>query len=149
MRASEERSKLAAQQVARFCEHLHIEQEKSQMCDRQKKSFELLVKQLQAKIDEADAHALKGNRKIITELEQRIEMLNNEMKRTTRRYQDTLKNCAKQDRKIYDLEFHTNDNKKRFERMHEVIEKLESKAKTQQKQVDEAIKMVEAKSYQQ
>lgn len=139
LRASEERAKNAALEAARLAEQLRQEQERSQIAERERKGLELSIKELQAKIDEAETAMLKGSQKAIGKLEHRVKMLAGDIEGEKRRYQDAMKNVTKQDRKARELQFQVEENKKRLDQLQEVAEKLQAKAQAQKKRSDEAV----------
>ena len=125
-----------------MAEQLRQEQERSQIAERERKSLELNIKELQAKIDETEAAMLKGGQKAIAKLEHRVKMLAGDLEGEKRRYQDAMKNVTKQDRKTRELLFQVEENKKRLEQLQEVAEKLQAKAQAQKKQADEAVSFI-------
>lgn len=64
-----------------------------------------LAHNFQARLDEAEAAALKGGKKVIAKLESRIRELENELDGEQRRYQETNKNLTKHERRIRELQF--------------------------------------------
>uniref|UniRef100_A0A158R688 Myosin motor domain-containing protein n=1 Tax=Syphacia muris TaxID=451379 RepID=A0A158R688_9BILA len=138
LRASEERAKNAALEASRLAEQLRQEQERSQIMERDRKGLELNIKELQAKIDEAETAMLKGSQKAIAKLEHRAKMLSGDLEGEKRRYQEAMKNASKQDRKSRELQFQVEENKKRLEQLQDVAEKLQAKAQAQKRRADEA-----------
>ncbi|MCP9266367.1 Myosin-4 [Dirofilaria immitis] len=132
-KASEERCKAASSDAARLAEQLRQEQENSLQNDRIRKSLESQLKEMQARLDEAEAAALKGGKKVIAKLESRIRELENELDGEQRRYQETNKSLTKHERRIRELQFQKN-----AERTRDLIEKLQNKLKSQKKQIEEA-----------
>lgn len=57
--------------------------------------MELQIKEMQVRLDEAEAAALKGGKKIIAKLEERIRQIEQELDVEQRRHQDTDKNYRK------------------------------------------------------
>lgn len=72
LRASDERSKKAMADCLRMTEELRAEQEHSNQSEKLRKRMESQIKELQARLDESEANALKGGKKIISKLEQRV-----------------------------------------------------------------------------
>ncbi|RNA40218.1 myosin heavy chain, partial [Brachionus plicatilis] len=70
LKNSEERVKKASADAARLAEELRLEQEHSVNVEKLRKSLEQQVKDLQVRLDEAEANALKGGKRIIQKLEQ-------------------------------------------------------------------------------
>ena len=58
------------------------------------------VKELQARLDEAEASAMKGGKRMIQKLEQRVRELEVEVDSESRRHQETNKGMRKQDRRL-------------------------------------------------
>uniref|UniRef100_A0A0N5AE54 Paramyosin n=1 Tax=Syphacia muris TaxID=451379 RepID=A0A0N5AE54_9BILA len=129
------------------------EQENTQQTDRMRKSLELQLKEMQARLDEAEAAALKGGKKVIAKLEARIHDLESELDGEQRRYQESSRLLNKHDRCIRELQFQAcsltlctlegkciavDEDKKNAERTHDLIEKLQTKLKSQKKQIEEA-----------
>ena len=61
--------------AARLAEELRQEQEHAIHVERLRKGFEQQIKDLQARLDEAEGNALKGGKRIIAKLEQRVSTL--------------------------------------------------------------------------
>ncbi|MFH4975662.1 hypothetical protein AB6A40_002371 [Gnathostoma spinigerum] len=137
-KASEERSKAAMADAARLAEQLRQEQENVQQNERLKRAMESQIKEMQARLDEADAVAMKGGKKAIAKLESRIRELENELDTEQRRFQDTTKTLTKNDRRVRELQFQVDEDKKNVDRTRDLIEKLQVKLKAQKKQIDEA-----------
>lgn len=72
LRATEEQTKKAMMDAARLAEELRAEQEHSCHIDRMRKSLESQCKDMQLRLDEAEQAALKGGKKVIAKLEQRV-----------------------------------------------------------------------------
>ncbi len=51
---------------------MRLEQEHALQVERLRKGLEQQIKDLQARLDEAEANALKGGKRIIAKLEQRV-----------------------------------------------------------------------------
>jgi len=101
--------------------------------------FHSQVKELQARLDEAEASALKGGKKIITKLEQRVRELETELESEQRRYQETDKALRKQDKRLKDLVIQYEEDRKTNDQYKDVIEKLQQKINTYKRQVEEAV----------
>ena len=91
--------------AAKLAEELRQEQEHSQHVDRMRKGLEQQLKEIQVRLDEAEAAALKGGKKVIAKLEQRVRELESELDGEQRRYQDANKNLGKADRRVRELQF--------------------------------------------
>merc|ERR1739838_214963 len=100
--------------------------------------LEVTVKDLQARLDEAEAAALKGGKRIIAKLEARVSELETELDAEQRRHAETGKNLRKTDRRLKELAFQAEEDRKNMERMQDLVEKLQAKIKTYKRQVEEA-----------
>ncbi|UJR25222.1 hypothetical protein I4U23_006574 [Adineta vaga] len=138
LKNSEERSKKAAGDAARLAEELRMEQEHAIQVERLRKGLEQQIKDLQARLDEAEGNALKGGKRIISKLEQRIHELESENELEQHRHQETLKELRKNDRRLKELAFQAEEDRKNQQRLQDLSEKLQAKIKTYKRQVEEA-----------
>ncbi|ETN81715.1 myosin head [Necator americanus] len=134
----DEMGKKAAADAARLAEELRQEQEHSMHVERIRKGLEVQIKEMQIRLDEAEAAALKGGKKIIAQLETRIRSLEQELDGEQRRHQETDKNWRKSERRVKEVEFQLEEDKKNQERLTELIDKLQAKLKVFKRQVEEA-----------
>ncbi|CAF2365471.1 unnamed protein product [Rotaria sp. Silwood2] len=138
LKNSEERAKKAASDAARLAEELRQEQEHAIQVERLRKGLEQQIKDLQARLDEAEANALKGGKRIIAKLEQRIHELESEIELEQHRHQETLKELRKNDRRLKELAFQAEEDRKNQLRLQDLTEKLQGKIKVYKRQVEEA-----------
>merc|ERR1712050_562510 len=108
------------------------------MLERDKKLLEAQVKDAQSRLDEAEANALKGGRKAMNKMDTRIRELESELDAENRRQADTLKNLRRSERRINELTFAGDEDRKNHERMQSLIDGLQGKIKTYKKQIEEA-----------
>merc|ERR1712242_440618 len=71
-----------------------------------------LTADLDEMADEAEVNALKGGKKAVIKMETRIRELESELDAESRRYADTSKNLRKTERKIKELTFASDEDKK-------------------------------------
>ncbi|CAF1172361.1 unnamed protein product [Adineta ricciae] len=138
LKNSEERSKKAAADAARLAEELRQEQEHALQVERLRKGFEQQIKDLQIRLEEAEGSSLKGGKRVIAKLEQRIHELESEVELEQHRHQETLKELRKNDRRLKELIFQTEDDRKNHLRLQDLSEKLQTKIKVYKRQVEEA-----------
>ena len=62
----------SASDASRLAEELRQEQEHAIQVERLRKGLEQQIKDLQTRLDEAEGNALKGGKRIIAKLEQRV-----------------------------------------------------------------------------
>ncbi|XP_053594205.1 myosin heavy chain, muscle isoform X9 [Microplitis demolitor] len=135
---SEEKAKKAMVDAARLADELRAEQDHAQTQEKLRKALEAQIKELQVRLDEAEANALKGGKKAIQKLEQRVRELENELDGEQRRHADALKNLRKAERRIKELSFQADEDRKNHERMQDLVDKLQQKIKTYKRQIEEA-----------
>nr|CAD7439933.1 unnamed protein product [Timema bartmani] len=135
---SEEKAKKAMVDAARLADELRAEQDHAQTQEKLRKALEIQIKELQVRLDEAEANALKGGKKAIQKLEQRVRELENELDGEQRRHADAQKNLRKSERRIKELSFQGEEDRKNHERMQDLVDKLQQKIKTYKRQIEEA-----------
>jgi len=135
---SEEKAKKAMIDAARLADELRSEQELAQHFERERKLLECQAKDIQTRLDEAEANALKGGKKAMNKMDSRIRELESELDAENRRYGDAMKNLRKSERRIKELVFASDEDRKNHERMQSLIDQLQSKIKSYKKQIEEA-----------
>lgn len=85
---------------------------------------------------------MKGGKKSIQKLEQRVRELEIELEGEQRRFQESDKNVRKQERRMKELALQADEDRKAQERLNEMVEKLQQKIKTFKRQVEEAVSLV-------
>merc|ERR1712083_1218903 len=135
---SEEKAQKAMIDAARLADELRAEQEAAQGLERDRKLLEAQAKDMQARLDDAEQNALKGGKKAMGNMESRIRELESELDAENRRLGDAQKNLRKSERKIKELSFASDEDRKNHERMQALIDQLQSKIKCYKKQIEEA-----------
>ncbi|CAF4091056.1 unnamed protein product [Rotaria sordida] len=103
--------------------------------ERLRKGLEQQVKDLQTHLDEAEANSLKGGKCVIAKLEQRIHELENENELEQHRHQETLKELRRNDRRLKELAFQTEEDRQNQLRLQDLTEKLQSKIKVYKQKI--------------
>ena len=124
--------------AARLADELRSEQELAQSLEREKRLLEAQVKDMQARVDEAQTNALKGGKKAMTRMDTRIRELESEMDAENRRCGDASKNLRKSERHIKELNYTLDEDRKNQERLQSLIDQLQGKIKAYKKQIEEA-----------
>merc|ERR1711972_605412 len=106
--------------AARLADELRTEQDNAMMSEKQRKVLEAQWKEMQNK------------------METRIRELESEMDAEGRRYADAQKNLRRSERRIKELPFAGDEDRKNHERMQGLIDSLQGKIKTYKKQLEEA-----------
>merc|ERR1712113_432185 len=127
MGLSEEKAARAMVDAARLAEELRAEQDLSAHLERDKKVADAQVKDLSARVDEAEMNALKGGKKAMHKMESRIRELESELDAESRRFGDAQKNLRKSERRIKELTFSADEDRKNHERMQALVDQLQSK----------------------
>ncbi|XP_052774014.1 myosin heavy chain, striated muscle-like isoform X3 [Mya arenaria] len=138
VRGADDRAKKAIADAARLADELRAEQDHGQQVEKMRKALEAQIKDLTVRLDEAESQALKGGKKMIAKLEQRVRELESEYDNEQRRHAETQKNMRKADRRMKELAFQADEDRKNQERLQELIDKLQNKIKTYKRQVEEA-----------
>merc|ERR1719210_655127 len=135
---SEEKAKKAMIDAARLADELRAEQEMAQGFERDRKLYECQVKDMQGRLDEAETNALKGGKKAMNKMETRIRELESEVDAESRRCADAHKNLRKSERRIKELSYASDEDRKNHERMQGLVDQLQAKIKSYKKQIEEA-----------
>jgi len=98
------------------------------------------IKELQAHLDDAEASAMKGGKRTLAKLEQRVRELELELESEQRRYQEADKNARKQERRMKELAMQADEDRKAQDRLNDMVDKLQQKIKTYKRQVEEAVR---------
>merc|ERR1711902_7032 len=124
--------------AARLADELRSEQEVAQSFEKDKKLLDCQAKDLQARLDTAEADALKGGKKAMNKMDTRIRELQSELDAESRRFADAAKNLRRSERRIKELAFAGDEDRKNHERMQGLIDSLQGKIKSYKKQIEEA-----------
>ncbi|XP_023346558.1 myosin heavy chain, muscle [Eurytemora carolleeae] len=135
---SEEKAARAMIDAARLADELRAEQDFAMCLEKDRKLLEAQCKDAQARADEAEVNALKGGKKAMIKMETRIRELESELDAENRRLGDANKNLRKTERKVKELTFAADEDKKNHERMQALIDQLQGKVKSYKKQIEEA-----------
>uniref|UniRef100_A0A2K6DSG7 Myosin heavy chain 13 n=1 Tax=Macaca nemestrina TaxID=9545 RepID=A0A2K6DSG7_MACNE len=137
-RNAEEKAKKAITDAAMMAEELKKEQDTSAHLERMKKNLEQTVKDLQHRLDEAEQLALKGGKKQIQKLENRVRELENELDVEQKRGAEALKGAHKYERKVKEMTYQAEEDRKNILRLQDLVDKLQAKVKSYKRQVEEA-----------
>merc|ERR1712170_220580 len=132
------KAKNAMIDATRLADELRQEQDIAVQLEKDRKLMECQAKYMQHQLDEAEANALKGGKKAMNKLETRIRELESEMDAENRRFADATKNLRKSERRIKELTFASDEDRKNQERMQGLIDQLQNKIKSYKKQIEEA-----------
>uniref|UniRef100_M3ZPQ1 Myosin heavy chain, fast skeletal muscle-like n=1 Tax=Xiphophorus maculatus TaxID=8083 RepID=M3ZPQ1_XIPMA len=137
-RNAEEKAKKAITDAAMMAEELKKEQDTSAHLERMKKNLEITVKDLQHRLDEAENLAMKGGKKQLQKLEQRVRELESEVEGEQRRGAEAVKGVRKYERRVKELTYQAEEDKKNLVRLQDLVDKLQLKVKSYKRQAEEA-----------
>merc|ERR1712153_185134 len=103
-----------------------------------KRALESVIHTLQAEIDDAEATAMKGGKNAMAKLEMRIRELEMELGSVQSRTGESYKAFQRAERRVKELQFQQDEDRKNQDRMSELANKLQQKIKTYKTQIEEA-----------
>lgn len=106
--------------------------------DAMRKALEEQVKQLQVQIQEAEAAALLGGKRVISKLETRIRDLETALDEETRRHKETQSALRKKDRRIKEVQMQIDEEHKAFVMAQDTADRLGEKLNLMKRQMGEA-----------
>ena len=137
-RIAEDKAKKAMIDAARIADELRAEQDHAAAQASAKQSLANELAQLEGRLSDAEAAAARGGKAAMAKLESRIRELEIELGSVQARTADNMKGHQKAERKIKELAFQNDEDKKNQVAMSDLAGKLQSKIKTYKKQIEEA-----------
>merc|ERR1711863_113077 len=137
-KSSEEKAKKAMVDAARLADELRAEQDHTSTLTKTKRSLETQLSELENKCAEANDSAMRGGRAALAKLETRIRELEIELGNVQCNTGDNMKAHQKSERKIKELQFQNDEDRKNQDRMSDLASKLQQKIGTYKKQIEEA-----------
>merc|ERR1712025_767912 len=137
-KASEEKAKKAMVDAARLADELRAEQDHAAVQSKAKRSLETTMADMENRLADANESAMEGGKAAMAKLESRIRELEIELGSVQARTADNMKGHQKAERKIKELAFQNDEDKKNQVAMSDLAGKLQSKIKTYKKQIEEA-----------
>merc|ERR1719378_1206120 len=135
---AEEKSKKAMIDAARLADELRAEQDHTMTQAGAKKALESQFGDLEARCSDAEAAAMKGGKAAMAKLENRIRELESELSSVQSRTSENMKAFQRAERKVKELAFASDEDKKNQDRMSDLAGKLQQKIKTYKQQIEEA-----------
>merc|ERR1712078_899323 len=135
---SEEKAKKAMVDAARLADELRAEQDHVSVLSKTKRSLETQMAEMENRLADANESAMRGGKNAMAKLESRIRELEIELGNVQTHTGDNMKGHQKAERKIKELQFQNDEDKKNQDRMSELASKLQQKIKTYKKQIEEA-----------
>merc|ERR1712007_73639 len=135
---SEDKSKRAMVDAARLADELRAEQDHVQAESRAKRSLDAQLGELENRLADAEAAAAKGGKSAMAKLEMKIRELELELGSVQTRTADSYKAFQRAERRVKELQFQQDEDKKNQDRMSDLANKLQQKIKTYKNQIEEA-----------
>merc|ERR1711937_428464 len=135
---SEEKSKRAMVDAARLADELRAEQDHVQAESRAKRALDTQLGELEVRLSDAEATAVKGGKNAMAKLEMRIRELEMELGSVQSRTGESYKAFQRAERRVKELQFQQEEDRKNQDRMGDFANKLQQKIKTYKQQIEEA-----------
>jgi len=135
---AEEKSKKAMVDAARLADELRAEQDHANTQASAKKSLEGQLAELETRCNDAETAAMKGGKAAMAKLENRIHELEAELGSVQSRTSENMKAYQRAERKVKELGFSSDEDKKNQDRMSDLAGKLQVKIRTYKAQIEEA-----------
>merc|ERR1712213_76024 len=135
---SEEKAKKAMVDAARLADELRAEQDHTGSQEKAKRALEGQIAELEQRLLDANEMAARGGRNAMAKLESRIRELEIELGNCQAKTSETYKGYQKSERRIKELQFQQDEDRKNQDRMSELAGKLQEKIKVYKKQIEEA-----------
>merc|ERR1712179_672335 len=137
-KGSEEKSKRAMVDAARLADELRSEQDHTASEDRGKRALESQLGELDNRLLDAEAAATKGGKQAMAKLEMKIRELELELGSIQSKTQESYKAYQRSERRVKELQFQQDEDRKNQDRMSDLASKLQQKIKTYKQQIEEA-----------
>ncbi|CAH1986070.1 unnamed protein product [Acanthoscelides obtectus] len=137
LRISDERYQRVQAELKHTVEILHEEQERVVKIEAIKKSLEIEVKNLSVRLEEVEANAIVGGKRIISKLEARIRDFEAELDEEKRRHAETIKILRKKERTVKEVMIQCEEDQKNIALLQESLDKANQKICLYKRQLQE------------
>ncbi|XP_072930758.1 paramyosin, short form isoform X2 [Epargyreus clarus] len=137
LRVCDERYQRVQTELKHTVEHLHEEQERIVKIEAIKKSLEIEVKNISIRLEEVEANAIVGGKRIISKMEARIKDLELEMDEEKRRHAETIKILRKKERQLKEVMIQCEEDQKNISLLQDSLEKSNQKVCIYKRQLTE------------
>ncbi|CAH1647484.1 unnamed protein product [Spodoptera littoralis] len=137
LRIADERYQRVQTELKHTVEHLHEEQERIVKIEAVKKSLEIEVKNISVRLEEVEANAIVGGKRIISKLEARIKDMELEMDEEKRRHAETIKILRKKERQLKEVMIQCEEDQKNIALLQDSLEKTSQKVNIYKRQLTE------------
>merc|ERR1711902_138861 len=108
---SEEKAKKAMVDAARLADELRAEQDHVNTQSKAKHAMEVQLGELESKLADAEAHAMKGGKNAMAKLEMRIRELEMELGSTQSKTGESFKAFQRAERRVKELQFQQEEDR--------------------------------------
>lgn len=137
LRVADERYQRVQTELKHTVEHLHEEQERIVKIEAVKKSLEIEVKNISVRLEEVEANAIVGGKRIISKLEARIKDMELELDEEKRRHAETIKILRKKERQLKEVMIQCEEDQKNIVLLQDSLEKSSQKMNIYKRQLQE------------
>ncbi|KAJ8954900.1 hypothetical protein NQ318_016839 [Aromia moschata] len=137
LRISDERYQRVQSELKHTVEILHEEQERVVKIEAIKKSLEIEVKNLSVRLEEVEANAIVGGKRIISKLEARLRDMEAELDEEKRRHAETIKILRKKERTVKEVMIQCEEDQKNIALLQESLDKANQKIVLFKRQLQE------------
>merc|ERR1739844_60000 len=135
---SEEKAKKAMVDAGRLADELRAEQDHAAAQDKAARTTEVSLAEMQNKAEQASFAIARGAAQIPAKLEDRAHNTEMELNRTIQHTDEVHKTITKGERRVKELLFQQEENKKNQDRITDLVDQLQQKIKSYKKQIEEA-----------
>merc|ERR1712192_54882 len=132
------KAKKAMVDAGRLADELRSEQDHVVAQDKAARTTEVSLTEMQRKAEEASFQMARGAAQIPAKLEARAHEVEMELNRTIQHTDEVHKTITKGERRVKELLFQQEENKKNQDRITDLVDKLQQKIKSYKKQIEEA-----------
>merc|ERR1712106_594695 len=136
-KSAEEKSKKAMVDAARLADELRAEQDHATSMAGARNALNNQLGDLEARLADAEAAAAKGGKAAMAKMETKIRELEAELGNTQSRTGEAAKAYQRSERKVKELQFSQEEDKKNQDRMSDLATKLQQKIKTYKSQIED------------
>ncbi|KAJ4432247.1 hypothetical protein ANN_20863 [Periplaneta americana] len=137
LRAADERYQRVQVELKHTVEILHEEQERIVKIEAIKKSLEIEVKNLSVRLEEVEANAIVGGKRIISKLEARVRDLELELDEEKRRHSESIKILRKKERQVKEVLIQSEEDQKNISLLQESLDKINQRVSIYKRQLQE------------
>merc|ERR1711902_362590 len=131
------KSKRAMVDAARLADELRSEQDHSTAENRGKRALDTQINELENRLVDAEAAAMKAGKAAMSKLEMRVRELEMELGTIQTTTQESYKAFQRAERRVKELQFQQDEDRKNNDRMGELATRLQSKFRKAQQELEE------------